>query len=86
MGGPPPLHSPPVRLVRDLERRLERRWTGSPDGSSGGNLYPVELGGRLIREADLTVHQTSSGPGVSNDWTISINPSDLQDVRCPIRW
>ncbi len=57
------------------------------DGLAGrvfrGNLHPVELGGRLVREADLTVHQTPSGPGVSNDWTISINPADLQDVEVP---
>ena len=57
------------------------------DGLAGrvfrGNLHPVELGGRLIREADLTVHQTPSGPGVSNEWTISIHPADLQDVEVP---
>ncbi len=81
--GSAPLTLPPVRLVRDLERRLERLMDGLAGRVFRGNLHPVELGGRLVREADLTVHQTPSGPGISNDWTISINPADLQDVEVP---
>jgi hypothetical protein len=72
-----------MRLVRDLERRLERLVDGFAGRVFRGHLHPVELAARLVREADLSVQRTPAGPAVPNHWMVSVNPDDLDGVEIP---
>lgn len=52
------------------------------DGVSGaifrGRVHPVDLGTRIAREADLNMSQGLAGPVVPNDYSIALNPQDLE--------
>ena len=62
-----------MSLARGLERRLERFVDGVAAKLFGGRLEPVELGTRLVREADLAVVQTDIGPVVPNHFVVRLD-------------
>lgn len=64
--------------LQSLERRLERMVDGVFRGSRGA-IRPIELGRRLVREMDDQRSVDVKGRRVvPNDFTIQLNPRDLQ--------
>lgn len=57
-------------LARGLERRLERLVDGLAARLFRGRVHPIELGSRLVREADLALFDTAGGPGAPNAYRI----------------
>jgi len=72
-----------VSLARGLERRLERLVDGLAARLFRGSLHPVELGTRLVREADLGVTETEAGPAVPNRYVVTVGspPDDSTAVH-----
>ena len=56
--------------MRTLERRLERFVEGLSAALFRSGVGPVELGDRLVREADLLVAEGPAGPAIPNVWTV----------------
>ncbi|MEE8498712.1 MAG: FhaA domain-containing protein [Acidimicrobiia bacterium] len=59
-------------LARGLERRLERLVDGLAAHLFRGRIHPVELGTRIVREADLAVFETHAGPGAPNAFVVTL--------------
>jgi len=57
-------------LARGLERRLERLVDGLAARLFRGRVHPIELGSRLVREADLALFDTPGGPGAPNAFRV----------------
>ena len=72
-----------VDMVRNLERRLERLVEGLAGKVFRGPLHPVELGSRLVREADLALRAGPAGPVAPNSYVIHVHPSELGDGLLP---
>jgi hypothetical protein len=64
-------------IARNLERRLERLADGLSAAVFRGKMHPVDLANRLIRQADLMVTDTGSGPQIPNQFTVAVNSHDL---------
>ena len=66
-----------------IARRLERRIEGLLDDMAGklarGPLQPIELAGRLVREADLASVDGEAGRVVPNHFRVEVNPADVPD-------
>ncbi len=65
-------------LARELERRLEQLVDGVSGALFRGKVHPVDLGTRIAREADLNMTQGIAGPVVPNEYSIALNPTDLE--------
>ena len=67
-----------MSLARGLERRLERLVDGFAARLFGGAVHPVELGERLVREADLGLVPRETGPVAPNDYLVHLGgvPAD----------
>jgi hypothetical protein len=67
-----------MSLARGLERRLERLVDGLAARLFGGRVHPVELGERLVREADLGLTKGPLGPVAANDFVVTMggDPAD----------
>ncbi|MEX0825855.1 MAG: DUF3662 and FHA domain-containing protein [Acidimicrobiia bacterium] len=63
-------------LARGLERRLERMVDGLAARLFKGRVHPVELGSRLVREADLAQFDTPGGPGAPNAFRVTMGGED----------
>lgn len=72
-----PVQSQSMKLARELERRLERLVDGVSGAIFRGRVHPVDLGTRLIREADLNITDGPAGPVVPNQYQIALHPDDL---------
>ena len=59
-------------LARGLERRLEQLVDGLAAHLFRGRIHPVELGTRIVREADLAVFDTHAGPGAPNAFVVTL--------------
>jgi hypothetical protein len=59
-------------LARGLERRLEQLVDGLAARLFRGRIHPVELGTRIVREADLAAFETPAGPGAPNAFTVTL--------------
>jgi hypothetical protein len=59
-------------LARDLERRLEQLVDGLAARLFRGRVHPVELGTRIVREADLAAYDTHAGPGAPNAFVVTM--------------
>jgi len=64
-------------LARELEKRLERLFDGVSGAIFRGRVRPVDLGTRLLREADLSMSQGKAGPVVANDYVVALHPEDI---------
>lgn len=67
-----------MNLARNAERRLERLVEGIAGKMFKGNLHPVELASRLVREADLALTSTEIGPSAPNDFTVRVAPGAVE--------
>ncbi len=72
-----------MKLVRDIERRLENLVEGIAGRVFRGQLHPVELAARMVREADLTSENGPAGPCAPNAFTLRLNPRELSGVEVP---
>lgn len=72
-----------MRIVRELERRLESLLDDVTGRVFRGPLHPSELAGKLIRTADLSSTDTAGGPTVANHFVLTANPADLGEARVP---
>ena len=74
-------------LARGLERRLERLVDGLAARLFRGRIHPVELGGLLVREADLAIWETPGGWGVPNDYSVVMGgePVDAEVLEAVTR-
>lgn len=75
-----------MSVARGLERRLERLVDGIAVRVFGGKVQPVELGTRLLREADLGLVEGPAGPTAPNVYVIAtdVDTSDsaaLEEVK-----
>lgn len=68
-----------VNLVRHIEKRLEKAMEGLAGKMFKGQLHPVELASRMIREADLAIVDGPAGPEAPNEYEIRIAPDLLTD-------
>ena len=68
-----------MNLVRHIEKRLEKVVEGLAGLTFKGQLHPVELASRLIREADLAVEDGPAGPEAPNEFEVRIAPAVLTD-------
>lgn len=68
-----------MSLARSLERRIEHLVEGIGSKVFRGQLQPVEVAIRIVREAELSLVQSGVGPVAPNAFSVSINPSDLGD-------
>ena len=59
-------------LARGLERRLEQLVDGLAARLFRGRVHPVELGTRIVREADLAAFDTHAGPGAPNAFVVTL--------------
>ena len=71
-----------MSLARGLERRLERLMDGIAARLFGGKIHPVELGERLVREADLALTEGETGPVAPNRFEVTLGgvPADTDAV------
>jgi hypothetical protein len=74
-----------MKLVRGIERRLERLVEGVAGRVFRGSLHPVEMAARLLREADLAAVDTEKGPIVPNEYAIQLNEHDTAQIEHPDR-
>lgn len=74
-----------MALMRRLERRIEALLDGMVGLVFRGPLHPMELGDRIVREADLAVRPSDIGPHTANHFSLAINPADLGDATPPHR-
>lgn len=68
-----------MSLARSLERRIENLVEGLGTKVFRGQLHPVEVAIRIVREAEMTLTQTGVGPTAPNAFEVSLNPADLSD-------
>lgn len=69
-----------MKLARGLERRLEQLVDGLASRLFRGQLHPVELGARLVRETDLAVTDGPAGPAVPNRFQVLV-PGDAPEEQ-----
>jgi hypothetical protein len=69
-----------VSLARSLERRLERLIDGIGARLFRGSLHPVELGTRLVREADLALQTGPAGPVAPNDFEVALGGEPIDSA------
>lgn len=72
-----------MKVIRAFERRLETLLDGVVGRVFGGPLHPVELAGRIVREADLATRRTDIGPTTANHYLLALNPADLDGSEPP---
>ncbi|MCP4250558.1 MAG: DUF3662 domain-containing protein [bacterium] len=68
-----------MSLARSLERHIEHLVEGLGSKVFRGQLHPVEVAIRIVREAELALTQTGVGPAAPNAFEVSLNPADLGD-------
>lgn len=68
-----------MSLARSLERRIEQLVEGIGTKVFRGQLHPVEVAVRIVRESELALTHTGVGPAAPNSFTVSLNPGDLGD-------
>ncbi len=66
-------------IARKLEQRLEQMVDGLSAAIFRGSVGPLELAGRLVRQADLQVTDGDHGPSIPNSFTVRINPKDIDE-------
>ena len=66
-------------LARGIERRLERLVDGMAARLFRGRIHPVELGSRLIREADLSLQEGPAGPLAPNHFVVGLGGPPADD-------
>lgn len=69
-----------MRLIRELERRLESVLDGMAGRMFRGPLHPAELGGSIIRYLDLELDKDLVAP---NDFDLFLSPVDLAGQAAP---
>jgi hypothetical protein len=72
-----------VKGARHVERRLEQMVEGLAARVFRGRLHPVELGARLVREADLASFEGEAGPTIPNLYVFRVHPRDLGGATVP---
>jgi hypothetical protein len=68
-----------MSLARSLERRIEQLVEGIGTKVFRGQLHPIEVAIRIVREAELALTHTGVGPAAPNAFVVSLNPADLGD-------
>ncbi|MDH3538421.1 MAG: FHA domain-containing protein [Acidimicrobiia bacterium] len=68
-----------MSLARSLERRIEQLVEGIGTKVFRGQLHPIEVAIRIVREAELALTNTGVGPAAPNAFAVSLNPADLGD-------
>ncbi len=72
-----------VRIARNLEKRLERFADGLSAAIFRGRMQPVDLANRLVRQADLMVTETATGPEIPNFFDVTVSEADLDPELDP---
>ena len=66
-----------MSVARSLERRIEHLVEGLGAKVFRGQLHPLEVAIRLIRECELNLAETGVGPTAPNQFVVSLSPDDL---------
>lgn len=64
-------------IARNLEKRLERFADGLSAAIFRGRMQPIDLANRLVRQADLMVIETATGPEIPNFFDVTVGEADL---------
>lgn len=64
-------------IARKLEQRLEQMIDGLSSALFRGSVGPLELAGKLVRQADLQVYDGEHGPAIPNAFTVRVSPKDV---------
>ena len=67
-------------LARKLEHRLEQLVDGLSAAIFRGGIHPVDLAGRVVRQADLSAFEGELGQEIPNDYTLRMHPDDLAET------
>ncbi|MDK1016882.1 MAG: DUF3662 and FHA domain-containing protein [Actinomycetota bacterium] len=68
-----------MNLARGLERRLENLADGASASLFRGEMHPIDIATRLVRQVDFLAIETAVGPEVPNDLVLRLNPADIND-------
>ena len=68
-----------MKIARELELRLERLVDGISAAVFRGRMHPVDLANRLIRFVDLSISEGIAGPEIANQYSVAVNPSEIED-------
>lgn len=66
-----------MKLVRDLERRLEQLVEGVAGKVFRGSVHPAELAARIVREADLGRRNGPLGAVAPNQFAVHLSEKDI---------
>jgi hypothetical protein len=66
-----------MKLVRELERRLEAALDGLAGRIFRGDLHASELAARVARAAELAEYSTPAGPATANKFYLTLHTSHL---------
>ncbi|MFQ5523762.1 MAG: FhaA domain-containing protein [Acidimicrobiia bacterium] len=66
-----------MSVARSFERRLERLLEGVLGRVFSGRIHPVEIAGKLTREADFARFEHPTGPATANAYILLVHPRDL---------
>ncbi len=72
-----------MKLARGLEQRLENLVDGASASVFRGNMHPVVIGGKMLRQLDFQTTESVAGPQIPNDLVVTMNPSDLDPELNP---
>lgn len=68
-----------MNLARGLERKLEKLVDGASASVFRGNMHPIDIASRLLRQLEFLSVETSVGPEVPNDLILRLNSADIED-------
>ena len=66
-----------MNLARGLERRLEKLVDGASASVFRGNMHPIDIASRLVRQVEFLSTETTVGTQVPNDLIVRMNTSDI---------
>lgn len=69
-----------MKLVRDLERRLEQLVEGVAGKVFRGAIHPAELAARIVRESDLTRRAGTLGSIAPNQFVVHLSDKDITEL------
>ena len=69
-----------MKLVRDLERRLEQLVEGVAGKVFRGAVHPAELAARIVRESDLNRREGPLGPVAPNEFAVHLSEKDITEL------
>lgn len=68
-----------MNLAKGLERRLEKFVDGASASVFRGNMHPIDIASRLVRQVEFLSTETAVGTEVPNHLIVRMNTSDIDE-------